>query len=81
MEHGVEQFSSLYNLTKRQWQDPIAVLRVIEQTGRFSVFEITGNIQKARMLESLVERGWMISAGFPWIGASITPEGRAIINL
>lgn len=76
----VDRFSAgLDDLTRKQQGSIEAVLRVLDRTGRFSVFEATENDIIARMMTTLV-RGKFIetddSCGYPWTKVKLSDLGR-----
>lgn len=52
--------SGLDELTRKQQKDPVAVLRVLNACGRFSVFEATANQTIATMMSRLCHQGFSI---------------------
>lgn len=54
----VDRFSAgLDDLTRKQQADHIAVLRVLQKTGRFSCFEASDNDTIARTVTRLIHKG------------------------
>lgn len=50
----------LDDLTRKQQADPVAVLQVLKQSGRFSVFEASCNEVIARTMDRLIHKGLAI---------------------
>lgn len=80
----LDRFSAgLDDLTRRQQGSDEAVLRVLDRTGRFSIFEATDNDTIARTMTRL-QRAKFIetdnSCGYPWTKVKLTPAGRARIE-
>ena len=73
----------LDEMPKRQQRDRVAVLRMLEQAGRFSVFEVTANQTIARTVQGLIDREYVttsIECGFPWTTVELTDAGRALLT-
>lgn len=49
--------AGLDDLTRKQQADPVAVLRVLKRTGRFSAFEASENDTIARTMTRLIHKG------------------------
>jgi hypothetical protein len=69
-------FSSLDELPKKHYGDPLQVLRVLHKVGRFSTFEIQGKLCST-MTWLLNESGWVKSTGgdFQWTTVRLTDDG------
>lgn len=52
--------SGLDELTRKEQQDPVAVLRVLKACGRFSSFEATANQTIATMMTRLCHKGFSV---------------------
>ena len=78
----IDRFSTLDDLKPRDRGDPVAVLRLLDQVGRFSVFEATEHLKLAKTLDQLPELGWVEyeNDGFPWTKATVTAAGRAVLE-
>ena len=81
-------FSSLEDMPKSKQRDPLAVLRVLADRKRFSIFEATSNPTIGSTLTALESRGWIQTdtgkpgaMAYPWIGATITEAGLAAMNV
>jgi hypothetical protein len=85
----IDRFSAgLDDLTRKQQADPVAVLRVLKATGRFSVFEATDNDIIARTMTRLVHKGYQgygrlieidNSCGYPWTKVKLTEAGERLL--
>ncbi len=74
-------FSALDDLPKRERGNPIAVLRLLDDVGEFSAFEMEGKL--AHSMTYIIRQGWIetdISCGFPWTKIKITPAGREALE-
>lgn len=49
--------AGLDDLTRKQQADPVAVLRVLKQAGRFSAFEASANDVIARTMTRMIHKG------------------------
>lgn len=77
--------AGLDELTRRQQKDGRAVLRVLSQTRRFSVFEATANQTIAKTIDHLfaakqVEVDPDGYNGFPWTAVRLTAAGAALLK-
>ena len=74
--------TGLDELTRKQHADARAVLRVLAEHKRFSVFEATANPTIAATMDRLGEQGYIKSAGgtFPWCEVEITEAGQAFLD-
>lgn len=74
-------FTSLDDLPKRLYKDPVAVLKALAQVKRFSVFEATSSMVLAKTLDRLLREGLYKDAGgtYPWIEIELTEEGHRLI--
>jgi hypothetical protein len=78
-------FSSGIDEMKRKDQaSQAAVLRVLAQCKRFSVFEATANRTIALTMDSLVEDGLVAldsaSTSYPWTNVKLTKKGEEFVN-
>lgn len=87
--------SGLDDLTRKQQCDPVAVLRVLQATGRFSVFEATANQTIARMMTRLMHKQCIVvrdgvrteygkllkktGGEFPWTTVELTAGGLKLL--
>lgn len=71
--------AGLDDLTRKKQRSSIEVARVLVQTGRFSAFEASANVDIARTITRLEKQGWFVydnSGGYPWTKATITDVGK-----
>jgi hypothetical protein len=73
----LDRFSTLDDLPANQRSDPLAVLRLLAATGRFSCFEVDRRL--AVSLGHIKSHGWAIlePMGFPWTRVKLTSAGEA----
>jgi hypothetical protein len=79
----IDCFSAgLDDLKRKQQGDLATVLRVLDRTKRFSVFEATANDAIARTMTTIMHGGYArnVGGGFPWTNVEITKKGRALID-
>ena len=79
----VDNFTSgLDDLTRKQQGDEGAVLQVLEQHKRFSVFEATATDRIARTMDYVFKAGLVRGTGgaFPWTNVELTDKGRATLD-
>lgn len=93
----IDCFSAgLDDLTRAQQADPIAVLRVLARTGRFSIFEATENDVIARTMDRLLwipfvthsngaitDHGLLITrigGQYPWSEIELTEAGNRLLE-
>ncbi|MFP3428779.1 hypothetical protein SB781_03415 [Paraburkholderia sp. SIMBA_061] len=79
----VDRFSAgLDDLTRKQQGDHIAVLRVLNKTGRFSCFEASENQTIARTMDFILHSDLVQTTdnGYPWTGVKLTDAGRAALE-
>lgn len=88
--------SGLDDLTRKQQRDPVSVLRVLKDTGRFSVFEATANQTIAVMMDRLMHKGCSVvrngvrtdygrliektDGDFPWTNVKLTAGGIRLLS-
>ena len=74
--------AGLDDLTRKQQADPIAVLRVLKRTRRFSCFEASENDVIAKTMTYLCHSPLIEtdnSCGYPWTKVKLTAAGEAEI--
>ena len=73
--------SGLDDLPRKQQAQFEPVLRVLEATGRFSVFEATANQTIAKTMTRLMRSGYVESMGgaYPWTKVRLTEAGKKLI--
>ena len=75
--------SGLDDMPRKDQRDLAKVLRVLEQCGRFSVFEATDNQTIATTMTKLC-RSYLIetdnSCGYPWTMVKLTDAGRQYLK-
>ena len=93
----IDRFSAgLDDLTRKQQADHIAVLRVLEKTGRYSIFEATENQTIAKTMDRLLckscitvsdgvrtEHGLLLirtGGEYPWATCQLTDAGKRLIE-
>lgn len=72
--------AGLDEMRRKHQASEVAVLRVLAQCKRFSVFEATANPTIARTMTNL-QRKKMIeidnkAVGYPWLNVTLTPKGQ-----
>lgn len=75
----IDRFSAgLDELTRRQQKSFTEVLRVLDRTKRFSIFEATDNQVIARTMDCLTEQALIrvTPQGYPWSAVELTDAGR-----
>ena len=93
----IDRFSAgLDDLTRRQQADHLEVLRVLDRTGRYSIFEATENEVIARTMDRLLwkscstvvdgaktEHGLLLTrtgGEYPWVEVASTEAGKQMIG-
>jgi hypothetical protein len=80
----IDSFSSgLDDMPRKDQRDIAKVLRVLEQCGRFSVFEATDNQTIATTMTKLFHSGLIEtdnSCGYPWTKVTLTDSGRRYLQ-
>lgn len=79
----IDNFSSgLDELPRKQQGSAEAVLRVLHQRKRFSVFEVTANDIIARTVTRVIKQRYVRELGgaFPWTNVELTEAGLALIG-
>jgi hypothetical protein len=79
----VDRFTSgLDDLSGKQQGNEGAVLQVLDQCKRFSVFEATATDRIARTMDYVFKAGLVRDTGgsFPWTKVELTEEGRAKLD-
>ena len=74
--------AGLDELTRKQQKDIATVLRVLQKTKRFSVFEATANQVIAKTVTVLFERGLIENTKqgtFPWTHVTLTDAGERFL--
>lgn len=74
--------AGLDDMPRKQQADPAAVLRVLQEAKRFSVFEATANQVIAKTIDRLSKNEHFIVTGgaYPWTTIELTDSGRALIE-
>lgn len=69
------------DLTLKEQAQCEPVLRVLQRSGRFSVFEATANQTIAKTITRLMKGGYLKSMGgaFPWTNVQLTEAGKRLI--
>lgn len=83
----IDRFSAgLDDLTRKQQADHVAVLRVLQRTGRYSVFEATDNQTIAKTMDRLISANnkggalvKTLGGDYPWTAVELTDAGRALL--
>jgi hypothetical protein len=79
----IDRFSAgLDELTRKQQRSFTEVLRVLDRTKRFSIFEATENQVIARTMDGLTEQGLInvTPQGYPWSAVELTDAGRGLLE-
>jgi hypothetical protein len=74
------RLSTLDDLPANQRSDPLAVLRLLAATGRFSCFEVDRRL--AVSLGHIKSHGWSSfePMGYPWTRVKLTTTGEAVLQ-
>jgi hypothetical protein len=75
--------SGLDDMPRKDQRDIAKVLRVLEQCGRFSVFEATDNQTIATTMTKLFQSGLIEtdnSCGYPWTMVNLTDAGKRYLQ-
>jgi hypothetical protein len=75
--------SGLDDMPRKDQRDIAKVLRVLEQCGRFSVFEATDNQTIATTMTKLCHSNLIEtdnSCGYPWTKVKLTEAGRSYLQ-
>lgn len=75
--------SGLDDMPRKDQRDIEKVLRVLDQCGRFSVFEATANQTIATTMSRLCRSNLIEadnSCGYPWTKVKLTEAGRALLE-
>ena len=80
----IDRFSAgLDELTRKQQKDISCVLKVLDATGRFSVFEATENQHIAKTMDLVMKQKlvWVDreKSNYPWTYVTLTDAGRAVL--
>jgi len=75
-------FTALDDLPGKDRKSPVAVLRLLAETKRFSVFDANSPIL-ARSLERIVNSGWaeFTPEIFPWTSVEVTEAGHEALKV
>ena len=79
----IDCFSAgLDDLKRKQQADIACVLRVLEKTRRFSIFEATANDTIAKTMDRVMHDGYVTKTGgaYPWTHVALTDKGLAAIQ-
>ena len=73
--------SGLDDLPRKQQAQLEPVLRVLRDTGRFSVFEATANPTIAKTMTRLMHSEYVehLGGSYPWTKVRLTPAGERLI--
>jgi len=74
--------SGIDDLPRRKQADDLAVLRVLAETKRFSVFEAGANDTIARTMTRLMASPYLRDLGgaYPWTHVELTDAGKALLE-
>jgi hypothetical protein len=74
--------AGLEDLPKNKRGNRKAILSVLKETKRFSVFEATFSPKLAQTLDALLGEGLLIRKGgdYPWIDVELSPEALALLE-
>jgi len=69
-------------MPRRKQADDLAVLRVLAETQRFSIFEATANQTIARTMTRLMASPYLRDLGgaYPWTHVEVTEAGHAALG-
>ena len=72
----------LDDLPRKKQRDSYAVLAVLAEKRRFSVFEATANQDIANTMTRIQRSGWVTTTpvGFPWTDVELTDAGWAALG-
>lgn len=76
----IDSFSTLDAIPAKHRRDPLRVLSVLREEGRFSVFDVDAKTGAA--LNEIKRNGWaeFETLGYPWTKAHLTKAGRAALG-
>ena len=74
--------SGIDDLSRKEQAQFEPVLRVLRDTGRFSVFEATANQTIAKSMTRLMHSEYVenIGGAYPWTKVRLTPAGEKLIS-